>query len=207
VYDPRTARWTTEDPIGFQARDGNLYRYVENDPTNATDPTGQYLVSSDPAAIAQLKKDLAAYGVTATEMKLPSGMTALITTVAGWEGLFKYANSRWPNVLDPKFKAKNPSAWAQEAQERTEFLLAAGAAGQDSWRTVTLRFGLVSGKIDFAAVSLLDKDTGLLNAVTFAPGAQRPVALDIGGRGGTPSTGGALSSTSTSGRTIPRVAT
>jgi hypothetical protein len=28
------------DPLGFAAGDANLYRYVGNDPTNATDPTG-----------------------------------------------------------------------------------------------------------------------------------------------------------------------
>jgi RHS repeat-associated protein len=43
-YDPSTKRWTSEDPQGFNAGDSNLYRYVGNDPANATDPTGQYLV-------------------------------------------------------------------------------------------------------------------------------------------------------------------
>lgn len=40
MYDSTTGRWTTVDPIGFRAGDLNLYRYVGNDPTNATDPTG-----------------------------------------------------------------------------------------------------------------------------------------------------------------------
>jgi hypothetical protein len=30
----------TRSPLGFDAGDGNLYRYVANDPTNATDPSG-----------------------------------------------------------------------------------------------------------------------------------------------------------------------
>jgi len=38
--DPETGRWTQEDPIGFAAGDANLYRYVGNGPTNATDPIG-----------------------------------------------------------------------------------------------------------------------------------------------------------------------
>ncbi len=33
-------RWISEDPIGFAAGDANLYRYVGNSPTNATDPSG-----------------------------------------------------------------------------------------------------------------------------------------------------------------------
>src|SRR5439155_16583030 len=33
-------RWTSQDPLGFSAGDDNLYRYVSNNPTNATDPFG-----------------------------------------------------------------------------------------------------------------------------------------------------------------------
>jgi len=45
--DPVTGRWTTLDPAGFTAGDANLFRYVENDPTNATDPTGLVYKSKD----------------------------------------------------------------------------------------------------------------------------------------------------------------
>lgn len=40
MYDPTIGRWLTEDPIGFAGEDMNLYRYVGNGPTNATDPSG-----------------------------------------------------------------------------------------------------------------------------------------------------------------------
>ncbi|MDA1162693.1 MAG: hypothetical protein O3B13_06305 [Planctomycetota bacterium] len=33
-------RWTTQSPLGFEAGDTNLFRYVGNSPTNATDPSG-----------------------------------------------------------------------------------------------------------------------------------------------------------------------
>jgi RHS repeat-associated protein len=39
-YDPATGRWISEDPIGFAAGDANLYRYVGNGVTGATDPSG-----------------------------------------------------------------------------------------------------------------------------------------------------------------------
>jgi RHS repeat-associated protein len=39
-YDPNTGRWTSQDPLGFDAGDSNLYRYVQNNATNASDPTG-----------------------------------------------------------------------------------------------------------------------------------------------------------------------
>jgi RHS repeat-associated protein len=39
-YDASTGKWLSEDPIGFAAGDGNLYRYVGNGPVNGTDPSG-----------------------------------------------------------------------------------------------------------------------------------------------------------------------
>jgi hypothetical protein len=40
MFDPTVGRWLEEDSIGFEGGDANLYRFVGNDPTNATDPTG-----------------------------------------------------------------------------------------------------------------------------------------------------------------------
>ena len=39
-YDPEQGRWKSQDPIRFGAGDVNLYRYVENAPTNHGDPSG-----------------------------------------------------------------------------------------------------------------------------------------------------------------------
>ncbi len=39
-YNPTIGRWISEDPIGFQAADPNLFRYVVNSPTNYMDPSG-----------------------------------------------------------------------------------------------------------------------------------------------------------------------
>ena len=41
-YDARTGAFTQQDPIGFAGLDVNLYRYVFNNPTNLTDPSGQF---------------------------------------------------------------------------------------------------------------------------------------------------------------------
>jgi RHS repeat-associated protein len=40
--DPSTGRWMSQDPISFAAGDTNLYRYVNNNPINHTDPSGLY---------------------------------------------------------------------------------------------------------------------------------------------------------------------
>jgi len=42
-YDPAEGRYVSVDPIGFEAGDENLYRYVFNDPANLYDPTGEAL--------------------------------------------------------------------------------------------------------------------------------------------------------------------
>jgi RHS repeat-associated protein len=40
-YDPHTGQFLSQDPLGFAAGDPNLYRYVGNNVTNWTDPSGQ----------------------------------------------------------------------------------------------------------------------------------------------------------------------
>lgn len=39
-YDPALQRFISENPIGFEGDDQNLYAYVTNDPLNYVDPEG-----------------------------------------------------------------------------------------------------------------------------------------------------------------------
>ena len=43
-YDTRVGRWLNEDPVGFAAGDGNLYRYVGNEPETTLDFLGTLVV-------------------------------------------------------------------------------------------------------------------------------------------------------------------
>jgi RHS repeat-associated protein len=52
-YDPKTGRWTTEDPIGFGAGDANINRYLGNSPANGTDPSGLELLAKDETSARQ----------------------------------------------------------------------------------------------------------------------------------------------------------
>jgi RHS repeat-associated protein len=43
-YDPAAGRFYGPDPLGFEAGDPNLARFIGNNPLNATDPSGMWLV-------------------------------------------------------------------------------------------------------------------------------------------------------------------
>jgi len=45
-YDPSLGKWISTDPMGFDAGDANLYRYVGNGPTDSTDPGGLIAVKN-----------------------------------------------------------------------------------------------------------------------------------------------------------------
>ena len=47
-YNPAASRFVSQDPLGQAANGPNLYRYVENQPTNATDPEGTTLQPAPP---------------------------------------------------------------------------------------------------------------------------------------------------------------
>jgi RHS repeat-associated protein len=49
VYSTQIGRFLQTDPIRFAAGDGNLYRYVSNNPVNYVDPTGEFAIVLAPA--------------------------------------------------------------------------------------------------------------------------------------------------------------
>src|SRR5262249_46964542 len=54
VYDPRSCKWIQIDPLGFDAGDTDLSRYVHNGPTNGADPDGLRLITQDRATAEAL---------------------------------------------------------------------------------------------------------------------------------------------------------
>lgn len=74
MYDSATGRWTGEDSVRQTAGDPNLYRYVGNGATNATDPSGNWLITKDKAAADAWVKHLKdVYGIDAFPKQLASG--------------------------------------------------------------------------------------------------------------------------------------
>jgi len=51
-YGPVIARWLSEDPIGFEGSQWNLYEYVNSLPTNGVDPAGNLTINYIPGRLA-----------------------------------------------------------------------------------------------------------------------------------------------------------
>ena len=52
-YGPQIGRFISEDPIGFQGGDVNIYAYVANSPVNFSDPSGQWSTAAHNEIIEQ----------------------------------------------------------------------------------------------------------------------------------------------------------
>src|SRR5262249_24878092 len=82
-YDAPDGRFTSQDRAGFGAGDSNLYRYVGNDPTNATDPTGQFLQANDDAA-DPFTQTLRGLGFQPFLSRLSNGRWYVHVATTGW---------------------------------------------------------------------------------------------------------------------------
>jgi RHS repeat-associated protein len=79
-YDTANGRWTSTDPIGFDGKDWNLYRYVYNRPINHRDMYG--LDDDDPTCSASSGAPLvpcSTYGIA----KIKANLCAILTGTTG----------------------------------------------------------------------------------------------------------------------------
>lgn len=79
-YDPSTGRWLAPDPIGFGGGDTNLYRYVADLPTSATDRTG---LSCDVATLSVSGSAFVWYGHS-VEVGLVNSASGYGNSASGW---------------------------------------------------------------------------------------------------------------------------
>jgi hypothetical protein len=89
MFDPTVGRWLEEDPKGFDAGDPNLFRYVKNNPTNATDPSGQVIFTNGPDAAKAVWDWIK--GMTGVELDQPHGLPVVYDWQTGrWAGSDKW---------------------------------------------------------------------------------------------------------------------
>lgn len=123
MYSPTQGRFVTMDPIGFQAGDVNLYRFVGNDPTNMVDPSGLegspasgYYASTGEKLAAEFEfgagkalkaKELADLALTTTQKKFPNA-TLHNDKADAWRHCFWSAMMAKDPALQPGYAVERP---------------------------------------------------------------------------------------------------
>lgn len=183
MYSPTLGRWIQNDPIEFEAGDPNLYRFVGNSPTNASDPSGLFIAFDDPkGAEAFLNQLKTKYGATGGTVVVGKDQSYLVTDPRDRDAIFKYADDTFGKVFVGSF-AGNQAA-REAAKMRTQFLNAAGVFGSVS--DVFLAAYPDGKKLQScesnAQKKLLDAEKAILDSKAAIP----PLVLDIGGEGEQP---------------------
>lgn len=100
MYDPNTGRFMSQDPIGLEAGDTNLYRYAFNNPLMYLDPTGKVAIVDDLLEITLGVATVgAAVGVASALSTLAAGGSGTQAIQAFESGFISGATSALAAVL------------------------------------------------------------------------------------------------------------
>jgi RHS repeat-associated protein len=151
-YDPNSGKLLSEDPSGFVAGDGNLYRYVMANPGNGTDPTGldtSPLLIAAPVAAAVAFYGTAALGLAAAETPVEAALGALGKSSAR-SALMSSLQSEYAAAVSSETAASLEGASARAAAN-----VAALKAAVDAAKTAAARWVLawVTAAAPFAVVN------------------------------------------------------
>ena len=100
-YDPKIGRFISEDPIGFEANDLNLYRYVHNNPGTYTDPTGNIAIWGY-GTVSGLRYN-EAQSMAALTVAIAMGQTIMISAISSL--VAQIATAAAKKDWDPPFDA------------------------------------------------------------------------------------------------------
>jgi RHS repeat-associated protein len=129
-YDGFNGRFISEDTIGFEGNDTNLYRYVGNSPTNYTDPTGNiafipFLIGVGKVATATTVVTVVADGISPDGVQAPTIDCGLVPNLdksgerAVWEFVLSAGGSGLKSL--PSF-LKGASGFLDDAAKGTDDL-------------------------------------------------------------------------------------
>ncbi len=126
IYSPALGRFLSLDPLGLAAADPNLYRYVNNNPVNFTDPLGLYNKWLDPwntpliwgpvraaDAFTAGMSDVITFGGTTKLRKELYGSIVDKSHESGWFQVGKGAGVAWSLAVGGA--PLNGARWAQRA--------------------------------------------------------------------------------------------
>ncbi|MFG6102832.1 RHS repeat-associated core domain-containing protein [Leptothoe sp. EHU-05/26/07-4] len=122
-YDSAVGTFVSKDPLGFDAGDANLYRYVFNSPTNFTDPSGKFIATLAPAFTLggppgwAIGAGIVVVGVGAAYLLNRSQNTASSARSTDWDFSNAAASNAFPSItatdpreFDPNRGVLTPSA-------------------------------------------------------------------------------------------------
>lgn len=147
-FDPFSRLLDTEmEPLGFEAGDTNLFRYVGNSPTNATDPSGL-----EKLKLSDLEKSLQGITQSQEAKKEAAAIAAVIRYT--WE-----LNSKWNwaafSINNQKAKGFYCYEWAYGFQDAGK----SQSSGKHFTFSVEVFGDLVSGKVH-AFTTITSLETG-----------------------------------------------
>ena len=105
-YDGLTGRWTAKDPILFGGGQENLYVYVNNDPVNFVDPSGQIPVGIATGAVGAVVGGISGFVNSQSCTNAGKVLDMTIGAVSGFaSGLFAGAGARAVGIVRSFFAA------------------------------------------------------------------------------------------------------
>jgi RHS repeat-associated protein len=142
-YQPYTGRFISQDPSGFAAGDTNLYRYVGNAPTTATDPTGLYAV-------------------------LGSGSLGQFNSSYGWEPSSSIADSNYYSTTKSILDVNSGSITGATASPSDWNIASSGSSGIDTTGFTSLSSSTFTNvptitAMDFSSASQLGSNDSVGN--------------------------------------------
>ncbi len=133
-YDPTTGRWQSQDPLGFDAGDSNLFRYVENAPTKNTDPSGlliwilnmpvftvsQTITNWPPGTTNSIERPASSLGSTVYRITCAFAVSSPWTichSIGNWKLLGQITLTSWAQVyLNAEYSSPAQRAWVLRAE-------------------------------------------------------------------------------------------
>lgn len=140
-YDPDLGRFISQDPLGFAGQDANLYRYVSNNPINATDPSGM---------VALLE-----YGSILKTQVLGASGTVSGAIIGGLQGFGVTSLLFLGNILEIANSGGDVIAEWGTAIAKTEAQLKDIEEQLGRFKALDTPEGLVKGFLDGASVDVL----------------------------------------------------
>ena len=124
-YDSRVGRWLSEDPIGFNGGDGNLYRYVQNNASTFVDFKGNRCEEPQVTGPCHIWIFAGHFGLQASEFinqhAVPNN--AVVTRCGNYVGIVSCSSSQYQHGTIPeRYRIPGFPEWDRVLREENAFV-------------------------------------------------------------------------------------